>query len=385
MTDYLYFDHAAATTPRPEALRRVGDLTCEGNPSSVHTVGRSARAHIDQARIELAQACLVTPEEVIFTSGATEALHLGIIGAYLALDPKKLERDGGVIYTSPLVHHCVWAALEFLQKQYRVEVKYLPVMKTGIIDLEAVGERVFAEADFIVIEHLNSETGVLQPAAKLGKKMIKWSEETARPKPVFVVDAAASVVTERVGLDFQKCDLLALSGEKFGGLSGSGVLLKTKNLSLVPLFGGSQEWGWRGGTENVVGIAAMNAAYQAHVLELEALKTKLDEYWQQLHGFFQTNYPDILVITPIEERGSHVFHFLLPQGEAALFVAQADLAGLAISAGSACSSGSVEGSRVLLNLGYDKATTLRGVRVSFGWNTTEKDLKALKTKLKKLL
>lgn len=386
MEPYLYFDHAAATTPRTEALAALKEAGLGGNPSSVHATGRQARGLVDEARIALAEACLVSPEEVIFTSGATEALHLGIIGAYLARAGKKLaQQDGRVIYVSPLVHHCVWSALDFLTKHHGVEVRLLPIGKTGHLDLECIGESVFSNADLVVCEHLNSEIGVLQPVAKLGKKMLKWAEETEKQKPIFVVDSAAAVVTERVGLDFCKADLVALSGEKFGGLSGAGVLFKAKNLPLEPLVAGSHEWGWRGGTENVVGITALNAAYQAHLAQQNTLKNRLEGYWHDLHAAFESSFPHHRVLTPQKGRGSHIFHFLLPVGEAARFVAQADLAGLALSAGSACSSGAVEGSQVLLNLGYDAATSLRGVRISFGWNTTKKEITALKTKLKKLL
>jgi|GEM_PF-5636818 len=132
MSDYLYFDHAAATTVRPEAWNAVEALRTKslGNPSSVHTPGRTAKHAVDQARVALAPLLLVEPQDIVFTSGATEALNTAIIGAYLGLKNKR-----GVVYTSPLVHSCVWAALDYLQTQHQVTVKFLPITKTGHLDL----------------------------------------------------------------------------------------------------------------------------------------------------------------------------------------------------------------------------------------------------------
>ena len=382
MKDYLYFDHAAATTLRPEAQAAMENALQSGlgNPSSVHQVGRRAKGLLDEARINLAAHFLVKPAEVVFTSGATEAVHTGLIGAYLGLKDKR-----GVIYTSPLVHSCVWAALDFLQTQHQVEVKLLPLAKTGHLELEKITETIVGESDIIVIEHLNSEIGVLQPAAKIGKKIIRLAEETEKTKPLFMVDAAASVVSERVGLDFQKCDLLALSAEKVGGLSGSGVLLKKDGLILAPLLGGSQEWGWRGGTENLIGILALEAAYSANAAQQEAQNKKFIEIQKFLMNFFKTQFPDIKIITPQEGSGLHILHLLWPESPANLVIAQADLAGIALSAGSACSSGSIEGSKVLTALGYSEDEALQGVRISWGWDTTLPEAEALCDRLRGLL
>lgn len=387
MSDYLYFDHAAATTVRPAAWEAVEKLKGSnlGNPSSVHAPGRKARHAIDEARLSLAKNLMVLPEEVIFTSGATEAMQTGIIGAYLGkLEKRPARRGGGVVYTSPLVHACVWAALDFLQTHHDVKIKYLPITESGTLDLEAIGESLMAEADLIILEHLNSEIGILQPAAKLGKKLLRYAEETQKGKPIFVVDAAASAVSELVGLEFQKCDISVISGEKFGGLSGSGVLLKSKSLNLTPLLGGSQEWGWRGGTENLVGIVALSAAYQAHKSALDIKNKQLTQFFVQIKECLAAL--KVKIITPEKGSGRHILHFLLPSNEeASLFVAQADLAGIALSAGSACSSGAVEGSKVLKALGLSEAETRRGVRISWGWDTTQGEVDKFCEKLKSLL
>jgi len=288
-----------------------------------------------------------------------------------------------VVYTSPLVHSCVWAALSFLAKNYNVEIKTLPILRSGHLDLEAIDENLIGESDMIVIEHLNSEIGVLQPASKLGKKIIRYADETGNPKPIFMVDAPASAVSELVGLDFQKCDLLSLSGEKIGGLSGTGVLLKRQNLAFETLVGGSQEWGRRGGTENTVGITAFHKAYQVHHQNLELQNKNLFLIQQRLRGFFETDLKNYVITTPKEGSGLHILHVIAPLELGSLIVAQADLNGIAISAGSACSSGSIENSKVLSGLGIESEIAARSFRISWGWDTTlahtEELIKRLKT------
>ncbi|NCP67469.1 aminotransferase class V-fold PLP-dependent enzyme [bacterium] len=382
MKDYLYFDHAAATSVRPQAQQAVAKALGEnlGNPSSVHQIGRKARGLIDEARLDLAEIFMVKSSEVIFTSGATEAAHTGIIGAYLALKSKR-----GVIYTSPLVHSCVHEALDFLAQNYAVKVKPLPLSKTGHIDLESIDEKLIGESDMIVIEHLNSEMGILQPAAKLGKKIIRWAEESGNLKPLFMVDTAASAVSERVGLDFQKCDLLTLSAEKIGGISGTGVLLKKENVSLVPLQGGTQEWGWRGGTENTLGILALHEAFKALFKNQEAQNQNLETIKKLLINFLNSEFPEVKMTTPEEGSGLHILHLILPQTPSSLFVVQADLQGVGLSAGSACSSGSVEGSKVLKALGFSDLEAAQGLRISWGWDTTLEETEALIVRLKTLL
>lgn len=384
MPEYLYFDHAAATALRPEA-KSVLEQTLNifhTNPSSVHKMGQKARGLMDEARIDLAEIFMVKPAEVIFTSGATEAIHTAIIGAYLA---KTENLKKGVVYTSPLTHSCVWRALDFLHQQHNVTVKFLPLTAAGHLDLEKINETIIEESDLIITEHLNSEVGILQPAAKLGKKLIRWAEETELQKPIFIVDAAASAVSERVGLDFQKCDLLALSAEKIGGLGGCGVLLKKEGLALVPLQGGTQEWGWRGGTENVLGILALKEAYKALFQNQTETNKNLEAIKKVLLDFLKTNFPELKITTPDEGSGSHILHFLLTHDTASLKVVQADLAGVAISAGSACSSGSIEASKVLTGLGYDDNTARMGLRISWGWNTDLEEAKDLCERLKAIL
>jgi|GEM_PF-4386678 len=190
-------------------------------------------------------------------------------------------------------------------------------------------------------------------------------------------------MSELIGLDFFKCDLLAFSGEKFGALSGTGVLLKSQKTLLKPVQGGTQEWGYRGGTENIIGISAFASAYQVHHQNLETQNELLKKIGTVVRSFLETQ--KVKIITPKEGSALHVLHFLLPVGEASLFIAQADLAGIALSAGSACSSGSVEGSKALINLGLNETEAQRGIRISWGWDTSVEQAEDLCKRLKTLL
>ncbi len=368
----IYLDHAAATVPFADLPVQVGEHYA--NPSSVHALGRASRAQLDNARRQVATACECKPSEVVFTSGATEAMHLAVIGGWLVSREQRAESSGGIVYVSPLVHSCVWSALDFLQTHFDVEVKHLPIDPRGFLDLDQIGEDVFASAQMIITEFGNSEIGLLQPVTKLGKKMIKWVIETKSEKPIYVVDAAAAVVTEKIALEYQKCDFITLSGEKFGGLKGSGVLLRREGRALTSIIGGSHELGLRGGTENVLGAVALGAALEKYSEQQVASREQYIEFQTLVREFFETKLPQCAITTPVEDYLPHVFHFQIPDSTAPVFVARADQAGLAISAGSACSSGTTTASKVLLNLGLDESAATRGVRLSWGRTTTQEEL-----------
>jgi cysteine desulfurase len=162
------------------------------------------------------------------------------------------------------------------------------------------------------------------------------------------------------------------------------VLLKKENLPWQPLQGGSQEWGFRGGTENLLGIAALGAALKALHAGQEEQNEHLKGLKDFLTEFFKTQLPQLDLTTPEGGGGLHILHFIMPEGAASLLVVQADLAGIALSAGSACSSGSVAGSKVLKALGYSDVQTARGIRISWGWDTTMAQAVDLCNRLKKL-
>ena len=358
----IYLDNAAATDLYPEvseAMFQAG-MTL-GNPSSVHAHGRSARALIDKARYDCAVLLGVQLEELIFTSGATESLNLAIIGNFLTCDSKK-------IFCSPLVHSAVWGAVEFCEKHLGAELILLPVGEYGFLDIEAIEIIDFKEAALVIAEHGNSEIGLVQPVVKLGEILKKT-------KTVFVVDAAASIVTEQVSLENLNADFVAISGEKFRGPSGSGILLKKISAGLSPIFGGSQEFGYRAGTENTIGIVGLAKALTLHFEKKDVLRAHLLKLHKYTREYFKKHLSLLSITTPEKDFLPHFFHFLLSEGTSDIFVTKCDLAGLSISAGAACTSGSTGASIALRNMGYCDVSSRRGVRISFGRATKIEHLK----------
>jgi len=377
----LYFDHAASTQTFSYISKGLEEKAkIFANPSSVHQRGQEARHILDEARYNASKSLEANLENIIFTSGATESLNLAIIGHFLFIKNKE-NKGEFIIQVSPLNHSSVFKTVNFLSKNFGVKVEKLPIDKLGFIDVEAISDKDLSKSFMVICEHGNSETGVLQPVAKLGKRIRRI--EGRRPK--FVVDTAASVVDTEISLNRQVCDGLVISGEKFGGLKGSGILLRKKDFEIESIISGSQEFGYRGGTENLLGIWAIGEA----LVQISEKRNVYHEKYLKLHNFlrnfFVHKFTDIKITTPGKDHLAHIFHFILPSGSANVFVQQCDLLGLCISAGSACSSGNVRGSAILMELKYSDAESLRGVRISFGRETEIEDMEKMTNILEEVL
>jgi cysteine desulfurase len=364
----IYLDHAAGTSPCSAVQEKLPKLVREiyGNPSAIHGAGQKTRAIIDEARLTVAGFFRVKVDQVIFTSGATESLFLATVGHWLARPDKSLTK----ILVSPLAHSAVWGAVNFLVKNFQASKELLPIDDLGFWDLEKITPELLSEVSLVVGEHGNSEIGLIQPVKKLTSLLTASSSN-----PAFIVDVAASIVTEDVSLDSLGADFVALSGEKFGGLPGAGVLIKSEKISLGSLIEGSHEFGYRGGTENWVGIWALGEALKQHQKISQKLRIDFERFHEMVRTFFIQNFPKVKILTPEENYLPHIFHFLLPEGEANTFVTKCDLAGVEISAGPACSSGAVGGSVVLKNLKMSEMQAKRGVRLSWGVGTAKEELK----------
>lgn len=375
----IYLDHAAATPIYPEILKKIKEagLKFWGNTSSIHSEGQNTKKILDEARYECARFFECEIGEIIFTSGATESIHLGIIGNYLSQitkDPNNKIKK--IIYVSPLVHSAVWGACEYLEKYFEAEIKHLPIDKNGFLEIDKIDEKIFEKSRMIIAEHGNSELGLLQPIAKLGKKIMKHrAEKVPQNTPFFLVDVAASVVTEKVSLRHQVCDMLMVSGEKFGAPSGTGLLIKKFKMPLKSLLLGSQEFGFRAGTENWLGVLGIKEALKIHHKKRVEQREKYKKFQKFTREYFFKNFPNIQIITPEKKLLPHVFSFILTKENAEFFVQKCDLEGLQISAGSACSSGNIKGSKVLKALGFSDELAKKGVRISFGRTTKLEDLK----------
>jgi cysteine desulfurase len=324
----IYLDHAATTPVIPAAQEAMAEaLACWHNPGSPHAEGRSARAALDEAR-ERIRAELGWNGKVIFTSGASEALTI-------ALTRTKADRR----FVSATEHDAVFRAAP--------GAEILPVDANGIV----VTVGVAGKRPLVAVQHANNETGVLQPLAEIAA-MVRGKGG------VLLADCAQSAGK----LPLPDADLIALSAHKFGGPPGVGALL-VSDLSTIEAVGG-QEQGYRYGTENVPGIIAMAAALEAGNAWLEsaaALRRRLEEAIEAAGGE---------VVAAGAARIPTIGAYRMPGVAANAQLIQFDLAGISVSAGSACSSGSLKSSHVLSAMGYDEIAAGEVVRVSFGRSTS---------------
>lgn len=360
----IYLDHNATTPLRPEVLEAM--LSCYknvfGNASTIYSFGQEARKAIDDARETL--ACLIgaEPKEIVFTSGGTEADNFALKGVVSALEGK-----GGHIVTSSIEHHAVLFTCKYLEKMGK-KITYLPVDKYGWLDPERVKEAITNETILISIVHANNEIGTIEPIAEIGK--------IARTCGVyFHTDAVQTVGKIPINVNELGIDLLSLSAHKFYGPKGVGALYIRKGTKIHPLMhGGEQERKRRAGTENVPCIAGLGEAAKiaskemkqeySHVKKLRdklenKIKDKID--YIRLNGHRTKRLPSTSNIS---------FEFI--EGES--LILNLDLKGIAASTGSACASGSLEPSHVLLAIGVPPAIAQGSIRFSLGRDNQKEDI-----------
>jgi cysteine desulfurase len=351
-----YLDHNASSPLRPEARQAMLEaLDAGGNASSVHGEGRAARNLIESAREELARSLGVLPRSVVFTSGGTEANALALRGS-------GAER----LIVSAVEHASVRAAAE----QSGRAVDQLTVDSDGIVDLACLARSLAAGRKNALVSLMlaNNETGAIQPVAEA-------AELTHRHGAIIHCDAAQAVGRMRVDWQGLGVDLMTLSAHKFGGPQGVGALLIRPGTSMFPLIGGGgQEFHLRGGTENLAAICGMAAAFRA------ALGDDADSMAagrNRLESRLKAVSPALRIFAEGVRRLPNTSCFALEGLLAETAVMAFDLLGVAVSSGSACSSGKVGRSHVLEAMGVPAGLARSAVRVSLGWNTTERDLTRL--------
>jgi cysteine desulfurase len=384
----LYLDHAATTPTLPEVWEAMRPLATDnfGNPASAHAGGRKARQALEDARERVAHCLGASPDEVIFTSGATEANNLALFG--LAGAPP------GHILASPIEHPCVTEPLKQLAAR-GFEVEYLPVGRDGMVSMDAFRERVRADTRLAVVMLANHETGAVQPVAELaaiargitfhtdaaqavGKVPVVFNGERRGVSPT--CQAPASAPTSGLRLD-ARLTTLSLSAHKFGGPKGVGALLVKRGTKLSPqLFGGHQQQGRRPGTEPValaVGLAvALDIATSHLVKSAAAMRQKRDRFLDRLRA----TCPPVVVNSPAD--GSpYIANVSFPSCRADLLLMKLDLAGVGCSTGSACSSGSLLPSPVLRAMGVPDDVLRSAMRFSFGPRTTDEELDEAATRI----
>lgn len=359
----VYLDHAATTPVRPEVFEAMIPYLQDkfGNPSSIHWFGREIRKDLDEAREQAAKALNADPREIYFTSGGTESDNIAILGT-VARHGKK----GGHIITSAVEHHASLDTCKSLEKQgYRVTI--LPVDKFGMVQPEALEEAISDDTILVSIMHANNEVGTIQPI----KELIAIAHEKGVR---FHTDAVQSIGNIPVDVQDLGVDLLSISGHKIYGPKGVGILYVRKGTKLSNIaYGGAQERNLRPGTENVAGIIGMAKALELAVAEQPETAEKLTALRNKLiDGFLAL--PDVILNGHPEQRlpGNVNVSILRIEGESLLL--SLDMAGVAGSSGSACTSGSLDPSHVLMAMGLDHQTAHGSLRLTLGKSTTEEDI-----------
>lgn len=359
----VYLDHAATTPVHPEVLKAMLPYFGEdfGNASSVHHFGRKTRSAIDQARETVAQAIGAAPQEIYFTSGGTEADNIAILGVAKALADK-----GKHIITSGIEHHAVLETCEALEKQ-GYDVTYLPVDQYGLVQVADVAAAIRPDTILITIMHANNEIGTIQPIAEIGA--------LAKSKGILLhTDAVQSMGSLRVNVDELQVDLLSFSAHKIYGPKGTGVLYARRGTRVKPIwFGGSQERRLRTGTENVPGIIGLAKAVELAVQEMDQRNAHLRGLRDKLVAGL-TSIPDVTLNGHPEQRLPGNVNISVKYVEGESLILSLDMKGIAVSSGSACTSGSLEPSHVLLCMGLDHLQAHGSLRLTLGRENTEEDI-----------
>ena len=360
----IYFDHSATTRvlPEVEEFMRVYFLERWGNPSSIHSFGREARTAIETSRKQVAALFNADPTEIVFTSGGTESDNLAIKG--VAMYKGKMK---GHIITTRIEHHAVMEPCEWL-KRFGFDVSYLPVSPEGFVDPGEVERAIRNDTVLISVMMANNEIGTIQPIKEIGA--------IAHTKGVpFHTDAVQSIGKMPIDVKADNIDLLSLSAHKFHGPKGVGALYVRKGTKIEPIIqGGGQERGLRSSTENVPGIVGLGKAAEIARRDMEPtcarMKALRDKMIKTVPEVVPKAYVNGNKIRRLVNNAHFRFDFIEGEG----LILQLDMKGIAASTGSACSTGSLEPSHVLLALGLTHEQAHGSLRVTLGRENTEEEV-----------
>lgn len=372
----IYFDYNA-TTPLDPAVREamlpfLGEVW--GNPSSIHHVGRTARAWLDEAHDRTAKVLGCKPSEIIFTSGGTESNALAVFGTARLLKPK-----GRHIITSAIEHHAVLSGCEYLAKKEGFELSILPVDHEGFVAPEDLKRAIRKDTILVSVMAANNEIGTIQPVADLGRICLEHGV-------VFHTDAVQWFGKETFSNIQQfNADLVSVCSHKFHGPKGAGVLFIRSPLQPDPiLFGGGHENDRRAGTENLAAIAGLVSALEMFVQKPVFDRFLLDPLAARLRNLLRL-IPDVRVLGPRSGCLTNTIAFTVKAVDGIALLAALDLEGVCASSGAACSAGSLEPSHVVAALGLDDAEAKSLVRFSLGRETTLEEVELVEAMLPKLL
>ena len=365
MMNRIYLDHAATTAVSPEVLREMLPYMteCFGNAASIHGTGREAHRALDRARKQVAAVLGAQPQEIYFTSGGSESDNWAVKGVAWAARGR-----GKHVITSAVEHHAVLNACAWLEGM-GFEVTRLPVDALGRVDPDSVARAVRPDTVLISVMTANNEIGTLQPIREIG--------EIARSRGVpFHTDAVQAAGHIPVNVEELQVDLLSLSAHKFHGPKGVGVLYVRRGTKLDSLIhGGAQERGLRAGTPNVPGAVGLAKALELAAASLPESADRVRALRDQLIREIRARIPDAVLNGDPERRLPGNVHFSFPGVDGEALLLRLDLAGIACSGGSACTSGAQEPSHVLAAIGQAPELAKGGLRMTLGEENTPEEIK----------
>ena len=367
MNEIIYFDNAATTPIRPEVYDAMRPYieSCYGNPSSVYKIARESKKAIDLARKQVADAINADSGEIFFTGCGSESDNWAIKGVALALKDK-----GKHIITTNIEHHAILHTCEFLEEN-GYEVTYIPVDEYGMVSADDIKKAIRPDTILVSVMTANNEIGTIEPIKEIGA--------VCREKGVyFHTDAVQAVGHIKIDVKEMNIDLLSLSGHKIGAPKGIGALYIRKGVKIKNLIhGGQQEKGKRAGTENVIGIVALGKAIELAVSEMEDTTERLKYLRDKIINGVLKNIEYSRLNGHPEERlpGNVNISFEFIEGESMLLMLVAK--GICASSGSACTSGSLDPSHVLLAIGLPHEKAHGSLRISLGYQNTEEEVDKL--------
>ena len=371
---FVYVDNAATTQVDPDVAERV--IPCFtsvfGNASSIHTAGRKAKELLDTAREQVANALGAEPGEIYFTAGGSESDNWAIKGV-----AHKFAKKGKHLITTAIEHHAVLHSMKSLEKE-GFEVTYLPVDSEGFVTAEQVEKAIRPDTILVSVMFANNEIGSVEPIAEIGDVCKKHGV-------LFHTDAVQAVAHIKIDVKAMNIDMLSLSGHKFNAPKGVGALYIRKGITIPNLIdGGQQERGKRAGTENIPAIVGMGYAIEVATRELDERMSRVRKMRDRLRDELMRRIPYAKLNTPENSHpGTLNISFQYIEGESILLML--DMNGICASSGSACTSGSLDPSHVLLAIGLPHEIAHGSVRMSIDHNNTEEEIDHIIDTLPKII
>jgi cysteine desulfurase len=360
----MYLDHAATTPMRPEVAAAMEPFASKvfGNSSGIHEVSRRAKNALEEARERAAAVLGARPIEIVFTSGGTEADNLALKGVVFNRSPRR-----GVI-TAATEHEAILEAADFLRR-IGMPVMIVGVDHEGRVSPDQLADAVNAETSVVSVMMVNNETGTVQPIAEVAARV-----KDADPEVVVHTDAVQGFNSMDIDVGNLGVDLLSLSGHKFGGPKGSGLLYVRDGIQLEPVqHGGGQELGRRSGTHDVASAVGLATAMELAAADRDRFRDEVGSMRDRFQGLVFEHIDGVVSNTPAQGRSSHHLNLRFPGVSNQILLMRLDQAGVCASAGSACQSGAATVSHVLEAMGLDPDEARECVRFTFGRTSSEEE------------